>query len=89
MRIQEKMQENRRSFLPVCEVKNMIRDDDMQVITETIGAEAPLGNMDEHSLIEMGRKTYDFVRRVLRNPEYRRMVEERVAQKTAALDAAT
>ena len=44
------------------------------------GGELALEAMDEHSRMEIGRKTYNFVRSVMRNPEYRKMIQERAAQ---------
>lgn len=56
----------------------------IQIVTDHVGGEATIAAMDEYSRMEIGRKTYNFVRRVMRNPEYRRMVQERIAQKKAA-----
>lgn len=44
------------------------------------GGELALEAMDEHSRFEMGRKTYNFVRSVMRNPEYRAMIQKRAAE---------
>lgn len=48
------------------------------------GGELALEAMDEYQRLEVGRKTYNFVRSVMRNPEYRRMIQERAAQIRAA-----
>lgn len=55
-----------------------------QIVTENAGGEATIAAMDEYSRLEIGRKTYNFVRRILRNPEYRQMVEEEKARLKAA-----
>lgn len=44
------------------------------------GGELALEAMDEYSRYEIGRKTYDFVRTVMRNPEYRAMIQKRAAE---------
>lgn len=44
------------------------------------GGELALEAMDEYQRLEVGRKTYNFVRSVMRNPEYRKMIQERAAQ---------
>ena len=44
------------------------------------GGELALEAMDEYSRMEIGRKTYNFVRRVMRNPELRALIQERAAQ---------
>lgn len=56
----------------------------VQIITDKVGGEATIAAMDDYSRLNIGRKTYEFVRRVMRNPEYRAMVEARIAQKRAA-----
>ena len=48
------------------------------------GGELALEAMDEYQRLEIGRKTYNFVRSVMRNPEYRKMIQERAAQIRAA-----
>ena len=42
--------------------------------------ELALEAMDEYQRYEMGRKTYNFVRSVMRNPEYRAMIQKRAAE---------
>lgn len=52
------------------------------------GGELTLESMDEYQRMEMGRKTYDFCRSVLRrNPELRAMIKE-MAEKMRAEEAA-
>lgn len=44
------------------------------------GGELALEAMDEWQRYEIGRKTYNFVRSVMRNPEYRAMIQKRAAE---------
>lgn len=44
------------------------------------GGDLALEAMDEYQLLEAGRKTYNFVRSVMRNPELRAMIRERAAE---------
>lgn len=44
------------------------------------GGELALDAMNEDQLYEMGRTTYNFVRRMMRNPELRAMIQARAAQ---------
>ena len=46
----------------------------------SVGGELALEAMDEYSRMEIGRKTYNFVRRVMRNPELRALIQERAAE---------
>lgn len=55
-----------------------------EVTTCDGGAEVTIAAMNEYRYIEMGRKTFTFVHRVMRNPKYRKLVEDRLAQKRAA-----
>ena len=49
------------------------------------GGELTLEAMNEDQLYDVGRSTYEFVRRVLRNnPELRAIIQERAAQIRAA-----
>lgn len=48
------------------------------------GGELALEAMSESQLYEVGRSTYDFVRSVMRNPELRKIIQERAAQIRAA-----
>lgn len=47
------------------------------------GGELALEAMDEWQRQEVGRKTYNFVRSVMRNPEYRAMIQKRAAEISA------
>lgn len=40
----------------------------------------PLGNFDEYSRLNIGQSTYQFVRRLMRNPETRALIQQRAAQ---------
>lgn len=40
----------------------------------------PLENFDEYSRLNIGQSTYQFVRRLMRNPETRAMIQQRVAR---------
>ena len=51
------------------------------------GGELTLEAMDEYQLLEVGRKTYNFVRSAMRNPEYRAMIKKRAAEIRAREDA--
>lgn len=44
------------------------------------GGDLALEAMDEYQLLEAGRKTYNFVRSVMRNPELRAMIRKRAAE---------
>lgn len=48
------------------------------------GGELTIAAMDEYSRLEIGRKTYNFVRRVMQNPEYREKIKARAAEIRAA-----
>lgn len=48
------------------------------------GGELALEAMSESQRYEIGRSTYDFVRSVMRNPELRKIIQERAAQIRAA-----
>ena len=58
----------------------------MENIFDKIRAELPGGGelaleaMDEYQLLEIGRKTYECCRSLMRNPEYRKMIEEEAAR---------
>lgn len=66
----------------------MAQHDRVRIVTDGVGGEAAIAAMDDSSRYEIGRKTYEFVRRVMRNPEYRAMVQERVQKNRAAAQAA-
>ena len=44
------------------------------------GGERALAAMNEDQLCEIGRTTYNFVRRMMRNPELRAVIQARAAQ---------
>ena len=48
------------------------------------GGELTIAAMDEYSRAEVGRKTYNFVRRCLRDPVLREKIEARAAEIRAA-----
>ena len=48
------------------------------------GGELTIEAMDDGQRLELGRKTYNFVRSVMRDPELRRIIQERAAQIRAA-----
>ena len=52
------------------------------------GGELTIAAMDEYQYHEIGRSTYNFVRSVMRNPELRKVIQERAAQLRAAEAAA-
>ena len=53
------------------------------------GGELTLEAMDKYQREEIGRKTYVFVRSVMRNPEMRAMIQKRAAEIRAAEAAAS
>lgn len=55
-----------------------------EIINSGEGAEATIAAMDEWQRLEIGRKTYNFVQRLMRNPEYREMIKARAAEIRAA-----
>ena len=44
------------------------------------GGELALEAMNEYQRLEVGRKTYNFVRSVMRNPELRAIIQKRAAE---------
>ena len=54
----------------------------VEVITG--GGELTIAAMDEYSRLEIGRKTYDFVKRVMHDPVIREKVNQRAAEIRAA-----
>ncbi len=48
------------------------------------GGELTLEAMNDDQIHEVGRSTYNFVRRVMRNPEMRAIIQARAAQIRAA-----
>lgn len=62
----------------------------IQVIAKLeAGGEATIAAMDEYSYIEIGRKTYQFVRQIMRDPAMREQVKARTAQRLAMQAAAS
>lgn len=51
---------------------------------DEIGAEATIAHMQEWSRLEIGRKTYNFARRLMRDPELRTIIKARAAEIRAA-----
>lgn len=56
----------------------------VEIINSGEGAEVTIAAMDEWQRLEIGRKTYNFVKRLMRNPEYREMIKARAAEIRAA-----
>lgn len=52
----------------------------VHIITDNVGGEATIVAMDEDGRLEIGRKTYNFARRVMRDPILREMVKKRAAE---------
>lgn len=44
----------------------------------------PLSAYDDVSMANIGQSTYNFVRRLMRNPEYRAMIQAKAAELKAA-----
>lgn len=64
----------------------MARGEAMEI--EAIGGgEITIAAMDENSYMEIGRKTYRFVRRLMRDPETRAKIQARAAEIRAAQTA--
>lgn len=59
-------------------------NDHSEIIVSDEGGEATIAAMSEDSRLEIGRKTYNFVRRMMRNPEYRALIKARAAEIRAA-----
>jgi hypothetical protein len=53
------------------------------------GGELTIAAMDEYSRAEIGRKTYRFVRRCMRDPVLRAKIKARAAELKAAQEACT
>ena len=53
------------------------------------GGELTIAAMDEYGRMEIGRKTYRFVRRVMQNPELKKIIQARAAEIRAAEAAQT
>lgn len=55
---------------------------DVEIVTGAAegGAEVTIAGMEENSRMEIGRKTYRFVRRLMRDPEMKKRIRERAAE---------
>ena len=60
----------------------------IQTVVGEGGAELAIAAMDEYSRAEIGRKTYRFVRRCMRDPELRAKIKARAAELQAESAAA-
>jgi hypothetical protein len=61
----------------------------IQTVAGREGGEATIAAMDEYSRAEIGRKTYRFVRRCMRDPVLRAKIKARAAELKAAQEACT
>ena len=52
----------------------------VEIIADKVGGEATIAAMDEYSRAEIGRKTYRFVRRLMRDPALRALIKARAAE---------
>lgn len=52
----------------------------VEIIADNVGGEATIAAMDEYSRAEIGRKTYRFVRRLMRDPALRALIKARAAE---------
>ena len=52
----------------------------IQTVAGGAGGEAAIEAMDPDSRVEIGRKTYRFVRRVMQDPELREKIKARAAE---------
>lgn len=53
--------------------------DELKVQT-AVGGEAAIAAMDQYSRMEIGRKTYNFVRRCMRDPALKARIRARAAE---------
>ena len=53
---------------------------DIRIVADRIGGETTIAAMDENSRYEIGRKTYRFVRRVMKDPEMRARIRARAEE---------
>ena len=53
------------------------------------GGEATIAAMDDYQRAEIGRKTYNFVRRCMRDPVLREQIRKRAAELRAANECQT
>lgn len=52
----------------------------IQTVAAREGGEATIAAMDEYSRAEIGRKTYRFVRRCMKDPALRAVIQARAAE---------
>lgn len=52
----------------------------IETVADRVGGEATIAAMDEYSRAEIGRKTYRFVRRCMKDPELRARIKARAAE---------
>ena len=52
----------------------------IQTVAAREGGEATIAAMEEYSRLEIGRKTYRFVRRCMQDPELRARIKSRAAE---------
>ena len=62
----------------------MMQNINVNIIAPPEGAAPMLEQMDEYSRENIGQSTYRFVRRMMRNPELRKLIQERAAEIRAA-----
>ena len=60
---------------------------ELEIIAPPGGAADVIDSMDEVSRCNIGMHTYRFVKRVMRNPEYRAMIQKMAAEIRAAAEA--
>ena len=58
----------------------MMDGQNVEILTDNVGGEATIAAMDEYSRAEIGRKTYRFVRRLMRDPALRALIKARAAE---------
>ena len=61
----------------------------INTVPECGGGELTIAAMDKYSRLEIGRKTYRFVRRCMRDPELRAKIKARAAELRAEAEANT
>ena len=61
--------------------------EEVEIVTTDEGGEATIAAMDENQYTEIGRKTYNFVRRCMRDPVLRERIQARAAEIRAARSA--
>ena len=61
-----------------------MHDDNVEIIASNEGGEATIAAMSEHSRLEIGRKTFRFVRHLMRDPELRAKIQARAAESREA-----